>query len=77
MTGMTKTARSFWVVFLVFYRVRALVGIGAHLECPGKPFWVLREFILGPNMSSVAVESEPTLRLGLSWSSIVVESELT
>ena len=53
------------------------MGIGAHLECPGRSFWVPRELILGLNMSSVAVESEPSLRVGRSGSSIAVESELT
>ena len=62
--------------FLVLYRARALVGIGSNLECPGRSFWVPRELILGLNMSSVAVESEPSLRVGLSGSSIAVESEL-
>ena len=65
------------MVFLVFYRVRALAGLGANLECPGKSFWVPGELILGFNMSSFAVESEPSLRVGLSGSSVAVESELT
>ena len=39
---------SFLVDFLVFYRVWAWVGIGAHLDCPGRSFWVARELILGP-----------------------------
>ena len=65
------------MVFLVFYRVRALVGIGVNLECPGRSFWVPRELILDPNLSSAAVESEVILRVGLSGSSIAVKSELT
>ena len=65
------------MVFLVFYRVRALAGLGAHLECPGRPFGVPRELILGLNMSSLGVESEPSLRVGLSGSSVAVDSELT
>ena len=68
---------SFLVDFLVFYRVQGSVPSGAHLECPGRSFWVPRELILGTNLSSAAVESEPNQSFWVRMSSAAVElSEL-
>ena len=44
---------------------------------PGEAFLGPQRAHSGSRMSSVAVESEPSLRLGRSGSSIAVESELT
>ena len=68
------------VIFGGFPRVLAGLGLGGHrssLGVPGDAFLGPQRAHSGSRMSSVAVESEPSLRVGLSGSSIAVESELT
>ena len=68
------------VIFGGFPRVLAGLGLGGHrssLGVPGEVFLGRQGAHSGSRMSSVVVESDPMLRLGLSGSTIAVEWELT